>query len=81
MCGECWEIKDKIGEKKISGGQKFWGELLGEMPKKRWKNFFGGSVGELLTPTNFRGGIFGKMSKKKLRGEILGGSTKGRAMR
>ena len=44
--GECWEIKEKIGEKKISGGQKFWGELLGEMPKKRGKLFWG-SVGEL----------------------------------
>ena len=37
--GECWEIKDKIGGKKISGGQKFAGGLLGEMPKKGWKNF------------------------------------------
>ena len=53
MWGECWEIKDKIGEKKISGGQKFWGELLGEMQKKRWKNFFGGSVGGAVNPNKF----------------------------
>ena len=40
VCGECWEIKDKIGEKKNSGGHKFWGGgLFGEMPKKGWKNF------------------------------------------
>ena len=46
--GECWEIKDKVGEKKISGGQKFGGgELLGEMQKKRWKKFLGGVLGEL----------------------------------
>ena len=51
--GECWEIKDKVGEKKISGGHKFWGELLGEMQKKRWKNFFGGSVGGAVNPNKF----------------------------
>ena len=34
-----------------------------------------------MNTTNFRGGIFGKMSKKIFRGEILGGSTKGRVMR
>ena len=45
--GESWEIKDKIGEKKISGGQKFWGELLGEMQKKGGKTFLGGVLGEL----------------------------------
>ena len=40
MWGECWEIKDKIGEKKNSGGPKFsGGGLFGEMPKKGWKNF------------------------------------------
>ena len=46
--GDCWEIKDKIGGKKISGGQKFGGgELLGEMQKKGWKNFLGGVLGEI----------------------------------
>ena len=39
--------------KKISGGQKFSGELLGEMQKKRWKNFFGGSVGGAVNPNKF----------------------------
>ena len=66
MWGECWEIKDKIGEKKISGGQKFWGELLGEMPKKRWKNFFGGSVGGAVNPNKFYGGNFWKNVKEKI---------------
>ena len=45
VCGECWEIKEKIGEKKISGGQKFWGGNFGEMPKKRGKTFLGGVLG------------------------------------
>ena len=45
--GDCWEIKDQIGEKKISGGQKFsGGGLFGEMPKKGGKLFWG-VLGEL----------------------------------
>ena len=36
--GECWEIKDKIGEKKFRWPE-VWGGLFGEMPKKGWKNF------------------------------------------
>ena len=43
---ECWEIKEKIGEKKISGGQKFWGGTFGGNARKRGKLFWG-SVGEL----------------------------------
>ena len=39
MWGECWEIKDKIGEKKIQGARNLGGGLFGEMPKKGWKNF------------------------------------------
>ena len=69
MWGKCWEIKDKIGEKKNSGGQKLLGGgLLGEMPKKGWKNFlavprsggncFGGH-------NNFWGRIFQEKFKKK----------------
>ena len=38
--------------KKISGGQKFWGELLGEMQKKGEK-FCGGSVGGAVNPNKF----------------------------
>ena len=45
--GDCWEIKDQIGGKKISGGQKFWGGTFGENAKKGWKNFVGGVLGEL----------------------------------
>ena len=47
MWGESWEIKDKIGEKKISGGQKFWGGTFGGNAKKRGKTFLGGVLGEL----------------------------------
>ena len=52
MWGECWEIKDKIGEKKISGGQKFGGERLGEM-QKRGGTTFGGSVAGPVNPNKF----------------------------
>ena len=44
--GECWEIKDKVGEKKFLGARNLGGELLGEMQKKRVKTFLG-CVGEL----------------------------------
>ena len=44
MCvGECWEIKDKIGEKNFKGpeilGGNFWGKCK--------KGFLGGVLGEL----------------------------------
>ena len=45
--GECWEIKEKIGENNLSGGQKFWGGTFGGNAQKKGENFFGGSVGEL----------------------------------
>ena len=45
--GECWEIKDKIGEKKISGGPEIFGGTFGGNSKKGWKNFLGGVLGEL----------------------------------
>ena len=65
--GECWEIKDKIGEKN-SGGQKFGGgELLGKMQKKGGKTFWGECWGNCEPQTNLRGKFFGKMSKKKMR--------------
>ena len=35
--GECWEIKDKIGEKNFRGPEI----LGGEMQEKGWKNFLG----------------------------------------
>ena len=44
--GECWEIKDKIGEKKISGGQKFWGNFWGKC-KKGVEQLLGGVLGDL----------------------------------
>ena len=79
MWGKCWEIKDKIGEKKI---EIVGGGLFGEMPKKGWKNFlavpksggnfFGGHNnffgGEFfrknLKKKNPRGGFSGKLSKQ-----------------
>ena len=77
MWGESWEIKDKIGEKKISGGQKFWGGTFGGNAKKRGKTFLGGVLGS-CEPQQILGGEFlEKCQKKKFRGEILGGSYEG----
>ena len=46
MWGECWEIKDKIGEKNFRGPE-ILGGTFGENAKKGWKNFLGGVLGEL----------------------------------
>ena len=47
MWGDCWEIKDKIGGKKISGGQKFFGGgTFGGNAKKGVEKLFGGVLGE-----------------------------------
>ena len=58
MWGDCWEIKDKIGGKQISGGQKFGGGTFGGNAKKGVEKLFGGSVGGALNPNKFQGGIF-----------------------
>ena len=68
MWGECWEIKDKIGGKKFQGARNFWGGTFGGNAKKGVEKLFRGSVGGAVNPQKFQGGI-------------LGGSTKGRAMR
>ena len=40
--GDCWEIKDQIGEKKISGGPEiFGGDFLGKCQKRVEKLFWG----------------------------------------
>ena len=69
MWGECWEIKDKIGEKKNSRGQKllggtFWGNAKKGVEKlfggsKKWWEFFWGSQ------QFFGGRIFQEKFKKK----------------
>ena len=53
MWGECWEIKDKIGAKKISGGPEIFGGTFGGNAKKGWTNFWGGSVGGAVNPNKF----------------------------
>ena len=88
--GDCWEIKDQIGEKKFSGGPEiFGGDFLGKCQKgveklfggsKKWCEFFGGSQ-------QFLGGeFFGKKKKSPGRfsgkilnfsGDFLGGSYTG----
>ena len=47
MWGECWEIKDKIGEKKFQGARNFGGGTFGGNAKKRVEKLFGGVLGEL----------------------------------
>ena len=41
--GECWEIKDKIGENIFSGGQKFGGGTFGKFQRTKFRGkFLGG---------------------------------------
>ena len=80
MWGECWEIKDKIGEKKIQGarnfgGGTFWGNANKGVEKlfggsKKWWEFFWGH-------NNFGGENFsGKIKKKKSPGGFSGKLSK-----
>ena len=77
MCGGMPGNKRQDRGKQISGGQKFWGELLGEMQKKGWNNFWGECWGT-CEPQQILGGNFWKNVKEKnLGGNFGGGSTKG----
>ena len=49
--GECWEIKDKIGEKNFRGPE-ILGGTFGEMQKRGGKTFLG-SVGGAVNPDKF----------------------------
>ena len=77
MWGDCWEIKDQIGEKKISGGQKFWGGTFGGNAKKGVEKLFGGKCWGSCEPPKILGGNFWKNVKEKKK---FGGEG-GRAMR
>ena len=81
MGGMLGNKRQDRGKKKFLGARNFGGELLGEMQKKRGETFWGECWGSCEPQQILGGGIFGKMSKKKFRGEIFGGSTTGRAMR
>ena len=68
MWGECWEIKDKIGEKKFRGPEIFGGDFLGKCQKRGGKTFwrFQKVVGIFLGVTTIFGGrIFQEKFKKK----------------
>ena len=57
--GECWEIKDKIGEKQIQGARDFGGgDFLGKCQKRGGKTFwrFQKVVGIFLGVTTIFGG-------------------------
>ena len=64
MWGESWEIKDKIGEKKISGGPEILGGTFGGNAKKKGENFLGGVLGS-CEPQQILGGEFLKKCHRK----------------
>ena len=49
--GDCWEIKDQIGEKNFRGPE-ILGGTFGEMQKRGGKTFLG-SVGGAVNPDKF----------------------------
>ena len=65
VCGECWEIKDKIGENKISGGQKFLGGNFWGKCKKKGETFWGECWGS-CEPQQILGGNFWKNVKEQI---------------
>ena len=81
MCGECWEIKEKIGEKNFRGPEILGGELLGKMQKKGGKTFLGECWGS-CEPQQILGGNFWENVKEKhLGGKFWGVVRRGHAMR
>ena len=50
--GECWEIRQDRGKKNFRGPE-ILGGTFGGNAKKRWKHFFGGSVGGAVNPNKF----------------------------
>ena len=64
--GECWEIKDKIGENIFSGGQKFGGGTFGGNAKKGVEKLFGGECWGSCEPPKILEGNFRKISKNKI---------------
>ena len=73
--GDCWEIKDQIGEKKISGGPEiFGGDFLGKCQKRGGKTFwwFQKVVGIFLGVTTIFGGRIFREKKKKSPGGFSG---------
>ena len=72
--GDCWEIKDQIGEKKISGGPEiFGGDFLGKCQKRGGKTFwwFQKVVGIFLGVTTIFWGRIFREKKKNPRGDSL----------
>ena len=68
MWGKCWEIKDKIGEKKFRGPEIVGGDFLGKCQKRGGKTFwrFQKVVGIVLGVTTIFGGrIFQEKFKNK----------------
>ena len=53
MGGMLGNKRQDRGKHFFSGPEIWGGELLGEMQKKGWKNFLGGSVGGAVNPQKF----------------------------
>ena len=70
--GDCWEIKEQIGEKKISGGQKFSGGTFWGNAKKGWENFFGECWGSSEPPKILGGNFLKNVKEKNLGGKFWG---------
>ena len=69
------------GKTNFRGPEIWGGELLGEMQKKGWKNFWGECWGS-FEPQQISGGNFLKNVKEKnLGGKFWGVVRRGRAMR
>ena len=63
--GDCWEIKDQIGEKKhFRGPEIFGGVLFGEMQKRGGKTFLGECWGS-CEPQQILGGEFLEKCQRK----------------
>ena len=65
MCGECWEIKEKIGEKKFRGPD-ILGGTFGGNAKKGVEKLFGGKCWGSCEPQQIVGGNFWKNVKEKI---------------
>ena len=70
--GDCWEIKDQIGEKKFQGARNFRGGTFWGNAKKGWENFFGECWGSCEPPKILGGNFLQNVKEKNLGGKFWG---------
>ena len=74
MCGgDCWEIKEQIGEKNFRGPEIWGGGTFGGNARKGVEKLFGGKCWGSCEPQQILGGNFGKNVKEKNWGGNFGG--------